>query len=46
MHHRLPSFIPFALILGAIATLRAADFQLPALFADHMVLQRDKPVAL
>ena len=25
--------------------MRAADFKLPALFADHMVLQRDKPVA-
>jgi sialate O-acetylesterase len=45
MHHRLPSLIPFALILGAIATMRAADFKLAALFADHMILQRDKPVA-
>ena len=46
MHHRLPSLILFALLSGSIATVRAADFKLPALFADHMVLQRDKPVAI
>jgi sialate O-acetylesterase len=45
MHHRLPSLILFALVSGSFATMRAADFKLPALFADHMVLQRDKAVA-
>jgi sialate O-acetylesterase len=37
--------ILFALLSGPIATMRAADLKLPALFADHMILQRDKPVA-
>ena len=45
MHPRLPSLILFALLSGSIATMRAADLKLPALFADHMILQCDTPVA-
>ncbi len=32
------------LLLTPLASLRAADLKLAALFSDHMVLQRDKPV--
>jgi sialate O-acetylesterase len=32
------------LLLAPVATLQAADLKLAALFSDHMVLQRDKPV--
>lgn len=35
-----------ALIIGGYASLRAADLRLGSLFSDHMVLQRDKPVAV
>ena len=45
MHPRLPSLILFALLSGSIATMRAADLKLPALFVDHMILQCDTPVA-
>ena len=45
MHPRLPSLILFALLSGSIATMRAADLKLPAIFADHMILQCDTPVA-
>ena len=38
-HHILLS-----LCLAPLATLHAADFKLAAVFSDHMVLQREKPV--
>jgi sialate O-acetylesterase len=34
------------LCLAACQALSAADLKLPAVFSDHMVLQRDKPVAV
>ncbi len=34
------------LALGLVAALRAANLECSALFADHMVLQREKPVAV
>jgi sialate O-acetylesterase len=34
------------LCLAACQALSAADLKLPAVFTDHMVLQRDKPVAV
>jgi sialate O-acetylesterase len=34
------------LCLAACQTLSAADLRLPALFSDHMVLQREKPLAI
>jgi sialate O-acetylesterase len=33
-----------ALLLGPLVTLHAADLKIAAVFSDHMVLQRDKPV--
>ncbi len=33
-----------SLLLTPLATLHAADLKLAALFSDHMVIQRDKPV--
>jgi len=35
-----------AMLLCPLAMLNAADLKLSALFSDHMVLQRDKPVAV
>ena len=35
-----------ALLCLAFASLAAADLRLPAVFSDHMVLQREKPVAV
>ena len=34
------------LCLAACQALSAADLKLPAVFSDHMVLQRDKPIAV
>lgn len=34
------------LLAASLATLRAADLKLAAVFSDHAVLQRDKPVAV
>ena len=33
-------------LLGLSQTIKAADLQLASVFSDHMVLQRDKPVAI
>jgi len=35
-----------ALLCLAFASLAAADLRLPSVFSDHMVLQREKPVAI
>ena len=35
-----------ALLLAPLAALHAAELKLPSVLADHMVLQRDKPVAV
>ena len=34
------------LCLAVCQALSAADLKLPAVFSDHMVLQRDKPIAV
>ncbi len=36
----------FLLALGAAAGTARADVELPAVFADHMVVQRDRPIAV
>jgi sialate O-acetylesterase len=40
----LPRSVFFALLIAPWATLQAAELKLSALFSDHTVLQRDKPV--
>ena len=42
--NKLISFTFAALLLAPLASLNAAELKLPAVFGDHMVLQRDKPV--
>ena len=39
-------FFLFALLLTALATAQENPFDLPLLWADHMVIQRDQPVPL
>jgi sialate O-acetylesterase len=41
-----PRITLYALLFLAFASLAAADLRLPAVFSDHMVLQRDKAVAV
>lgn len=38
--------LSLALLLTPFAALHAADFKVAAVFSDHMVLQRDKPVPI
>ncbi len=44
MKHTLPLLT--ALLLAPLAALHAAELKLAAVFGDHMVLQREKPVAV
>ena len=44
-HHRYPAFVPFFTMVATFgAGAASADVSLPAVFSDHMVLQRDLPV--
>src|SRR5512137_52815 len=46
MNVRLRYALPIALMLAALALPSIAAIRLPAVFGDHMVIQRDKPVVV
>lgn len=46
MHRRLTVLLSGLTISAVFASLAWADVTLPCIFSDHMVLQRDKPVAV
>ena len=37
-------FLPIAILCALLPALACADVRLPALFGDHMVIQRDRPI--
>jgi sialate O-acetylesterase len=46
MNDRLRTVLPIVLVLAALALPSVAAIRLPAVFGNHMVIQRDKPVVV